>query len=93
MLVHDAYSSVGVTLALLTTTAIGREFRYVGRSRSMVELRREPVRGVRARLANLGRHLAPLPWFARNLVIKALIVARLRPLTRLLGHAEGSWPY
>lgn len=93
MLVHDAYSSVGVTLALLTTTAIGREFRYVGRSRSMVELRREPVRGGRARVANLGRHLAPAPWFARNLVIKALIVARLRPMTRLLGHAEGTWPY
>ena len=31
MLVHDAWSSVGVTLALLTTTVFGRRWRYVGR--------------------------------------------------------------
>ena len=30
MLVHDAWSSVGVTLALLTTTVFGRRWRYVG---------------------------------------------------------------
>jgi hypothetical protein len=42
---------------------------------------------------NVGRQLADLPWFARNLVIKVLIVAKLGPLTRLLGHREGGWPY
>ena len=30
MLVHDAWSSVGVTLALLTTTVFARRWRYVG---------------------------------------------------------------
>jgi SAM-dependent methyltransferase/predicted O-methyltransferase YrrM len=92
MLVHDSFSSVGVTLALMTTTFFGRELRYVGRSRSMTEYRREPVEGV-DRLRNAARQAAELPWFARNVVIKALIVARLRPLSRLLGHTDGTWPY
>ena len=37
---------------------------------------REPVTGA-ARVANVGRQLAQLPWFARNLAIKVLIVAKL----------------
>lgn len=81
MLVHDAYSSVGVTLALLTTTVPGRRFRYLGRSGSLVEFRREPVQ---SRLRNAARQLAGWPWFARNLVLKALIASGLR---------EGTWPY
>lgn len=92
MLVHDSFSSVGVTLALIATTFFGSRLRYVGRSRSMTEFRREDL-GLRARLANAGRQAAELPWFARNVVIKALIVARLRPLCRLLGHTDGTWPY
>jgi hypothetical protein len=43
------------------------------------------------RLRNLARQAAELPWFARNLAIKVLLVARLRPLARLLGSDE--WPY
>lgn len=92
LLVHDAYSSVGVTLALIRTMFFGRHFHYRGRSRSMVEYRRQRVAGG-ARFANALRQAAELPWFARNLVIKALLVAHLRPLTRLLGHRDGSWPY
>ena len=80
MLVHDAFSSVGVTLALLRSTVFDRRWRYVGRSGSLVEFRRE--RG--AALGNVARQLAQLPWFARNLVLKVLIVARLR---------KGPWPY
>ena len=80
MLVHDAWSSIGVTLALLTTTVFGRRWRYVGREGSLAEFVREDVRGV----GNVARQLRELPWFARNLVVKALIVARLR---------RGPWPY
>ncbi len=65
------------------------DWRYEGRSRSMVEYHREPV----ARLANLGHQVAQLPWFARNVVIKALIVAKLGRFTRYLGHREPTWPY
>ena len=92
IVVHDSFSSVGVTLALATKLMFSGRWRYVGRSRSLAEYRREPVGG-RARAANVGRQLAQLPWFARNVVIKLLIVAKLRRLTRLLGHTGESWPY
>jgi Methyltransferase domain len=85
MLVHDAFSSVGVTLALLTVCVPSPWWRYAGRTGSLAEYERcvGPLRG-RARVANVLRQLAELPWFARNLAIKALIVARLR---------AGPWPY
>ena len=92
MLVHDAFSSVGVTLALQTTVFAGADWRYVGRCRSLAEYRRVHL-GARGRLANAGCQAAQLPWFLRNLAVKALIVARLAPLTRLLGHRGSHWPY
>ena len=92
LLVHDAFSSVGVTGAIGAELLLSRQWRYVGRSRSLAEYRREPMTG-RARLRNVGRQLAELPWFARNLAIKALLVARLGGLTRALGHDGRTWPY
>jgi predicted O-methyltransferase YrrM len=92
LVVHDSFSSVGVTLALATKLMFSGRWRYVGRSRSLAEYRREPVRRW-ARVANVGRQLAQLPWFARNLAIKALIVAKLPRATRLLGHTGENWPY
>ena len=80
MLVHDAWSSVGVTLALLTTTVFARHWRYAGRVGSLAEYVREDV----PRPRNAARQLGELVWFARNLVVKALIVAGLR---------RGPWPY
>ena len=93
MLIHDSFSSIGVTLALLTTLFLGGRFRYRGRVGSMAEYRCEPVGGIGARLANAARQVVELPWFVRNVVIKVLIVARLGRLTRLLGHREPTWPY
>jgi Methyltransferase domain len=92
MLVHDSFSSVGVTLALAATVMFSGEWRYAGRSRSLAEYRREPVRGL-ARLADFARQVAQLPWFVRNVAIKALIVAKLGRLTRVLGHDGENWPY
>lgn len=80
MLVHDAWSSVGVTLALLTTTVFGRRWRYAGRTGSLAEFVREDAGGAR----NALRQLRELPWFARNVVLKVLILARVR---------RGPWPY
>ena len=91
MLVHDAFSSVGVTAALAMTTFTGRRWRYRGRSGSLAEYRREDLSG-RERIGNALRQVAELPWFVRNVVVKALILARLRPLYRLLG-SDGTWPY
>ena len=93
LLVHDAFSSVGVTLALLRSLAWSRRFRYKGRRGSLAVYRAVPPMSTATRAANLGRHLAQLPWFLRNLVIKVMIVAGLGRTTRLLGHREPTWPY
>ena len=81
MLVHDAWSSVGVTLALLTTTVLSRRWRYAGRAGSLAEFERVPDVAL---AGNAARQLRELGWFARNLAVKALIVARVR---------RGPWPY
>lgn len=93
MLIHDSFSSVGVTLAILSSLLLSGRWRYVGRSRSLAEYRAEPVRGS-ARVGNVARQLAQLPWFARNVTIKVLIVAKLPKAAKLLGHTDGdAWPY
>jgi hypothetical protein len=94
MLVHDSFSSIGVTLALLRLLALGGDFLYVGRERSLAEYRRvaKPLSAVE-RARNAGRQLAQLPWFARNVLIKVAIVLRARPVLRLLGHDSYDWPY
>ncbi|MFZ0089989.1 MAG: class I SAM-dependent methyltransferase, partial [Solirubrobacteraceae bacterium] len=63
MLIHDAFSSIGVTLALLTRLVPGAAFAYRGRSRSLAEYRRAvpPMRGA-ARRRNVAVQLAQLPW-------------------------------
>ncbi|HZA79744.1 MAG TPA: class I SAM-dependent methyltransferase [Acidimicrobiales bacterium] len=92
MLVHDAFSSVGVTAAIGAELLLSRRWRYVGRSRSLAEYRREPVIG-RAHVRNVARQLAELPWFARNLAVKALLAVRLGRVARALGHDGETWPY
>jgi predicted O-methyltransferase YrrM len=93
MLIHDSFSSVGVTLAILTDLTFTGRWRYVGRSRSLTEYRKEPVRGV-ARLTNAGRQLAQMPWFARNLAIKVLLRLRQpRLAAKVFRHTEDSLPY
>jgi hypothetical protein len=94
MLVHDSFSSIGVTLALLRLMALGRDFVYVGRERSLAEYRRvsAPLSPAE-RARNAARQLAQLPWFARNVLIKVAIVLRARPLLRALGHDSLDWPY
>lgn len=93
LLIHDSFSSVGVTAAMAAELFAGPEFRYLGRSESMTRYRRERLSGGQ-RLRNAARQVAELPWFARNVVIKAMIVARLGRLTRpLFGHDPETWPY
>jgi len=91
MLIHDSFSSIGVTLALLATTFFGTGFRYEGRSGSMTQYRKVRL-GLTARLANAGRQALELPWFVRNVLVKVSIEYKLTPLTRLLG-SDGTWPY
>ncbi len=76
MLIHDSFSSVGVTLAILRELLPGSRWRYVGRSGSMTEYRRERL-GAKARVANAVHQSLELPWFARNVLIKVLITVKL----------------
>jgi len=95
MLVHDAFSSVGVTLALLTECAGSARWRYAGRTGSLAQYERAVgSRRLTERAADLARHLAEGHWFARNLAIKVLILAGARPAARRLGLApDAPWPY
>jgi predicted O-methyltransferase YrrM len=93
LLIHDSFSSVGVTLAILRELVPGRRFRYVGRSRSLAEYRADlPTSGV-GRLGNATAQLAQLGWFARNLGLKLALAAGYGSLARRLGRPVPEWPY
>jgi predicted O-methyltransferase YrrM len=90
LLIHDSFSSVGVTLAILRELAFGRRFRYVGRSRSLTTYRADLRRG---RLGNAGRQLAQLPWFLKNLALKVALKLGLGKVLARFGRAAPEWPY
>ncbi len=73
VLIHDAFSSIGVTCALLIHVLPGRGLRYLGRDGSLARFATgAPSTRDRLRMA------AQLPWFVRNVAIKiALRTARL----------------
>lgn len=91
LLVHDAFSSIGVTLALAATTFWSGCWTYEGRSQSMASFRKgDTSPSVRRR--SLARQLGNLGYFARNLLYKVLLVAHLDGLAKALG-STGEWPY
>lgn len=87
LVVHDSFSSIGVTLAILRELTFTGRFRYVGRTRSLAEFRADPSR---SRLRHIAGVLAQLPWFARNVALKVALTVGLR---RLLGERAPEWPY
>jgi len=93
LLVHDSYNAIGVMLAQLRLLFFSSRWRYVGRSRSLAQWRRAELSPAE-RVTNALRQAVGIPWFVRNLVIKVAMVARLRPVARLLGLPdEDAWPY
>jgi predicted O-methyltransferase YrrM len=81
ILVHDCFSSIGVTAGTLAKVLAGGRYTYVDRSRSLARFTvRAP--GPRDRL----RVVAQLPWFAGNVFVKVLLRLRLRRIAGLLGH-------
>ncbi len=92
MLVHDSFNAVGVMLAQLRLLVFSAQWRYLGRSGSLAEYRRERL-GCIGRTINAVRQLAGLPYFARNLIVKVALLARLAPVARFLRHGDGDWPY
>ncbi len=89
VLVHDAFSSVGVTLAFLRHVVWGSTLTYEGRAQSLALFS-----VARPHARDRWRMLAQLPWFVRNVTIKVLLVLRLPAVARLLGHYQGrDFPY
>jgi hypothetical protein len=88
ILVHDAYSSIGVTLGLLTHVLPSRGLRYDRRSDSMALFFKD-----RPRAGDRWRIVREIPWWLRNVVVKILLRLRLRPVARLLGHDSPYDPY
>ncbi len=93
MLIHDSFSSVGVTLAIGRELVFGSRFRYIGRSRSLTEFRADLDGTAQGRALNALRLLAQTPWFMKNLLIKVLISVKLGRLLTMLTGREPEWPY
>ena len=92
MLIHDSFSSVGVTVAELLALFFGERFRYVGRTRTLAEYRREHL-PIAARAVNASRQAVSLPWFLRNVAVKVALVAKVPGVARALGHSDEVFPY
>jgi hypothetical protein len=88
-LVHDCYSSIGVTLAILAHVLPSRRLTYEKRVGSLALFRVAPPT-----FADRLRILAEIPWWLRNVAIKVLLRLRLRWLAaRLFGHRSPYDPY
>lgn len=89
VLVHDCYSSIGVTLGILAHVLPSRRLTYVKREGSLALFRVTPPA-----FADRLRILAEIPWWLRNVVIKVLLRLRLRRLAGLVfGHHGPYDPY
>jgi hypothetical protein len=93
LLIHDCYSSVGVTLAAVVQLFVHPRFEYVGRSGTLTEYRCRTRLGFRGRAANALRQALELPYFAYNVLLKLMIKGGLGRFTRYLGHPSRDWPY
>ncbi len=93
MLIHDSFSSIGVTLAILRELLVASRFRYVGRSRSMTIYRADLPSGIGSRVGNAARQLIQLPWFVKNLLLKLVLTLGLGKVLGRLGRTAPEWPY
>jgi hypothetical protein len=79
VLVHDCFSSIGVTLGTLLHVLPAKDLRYERRAGSMALFRvGKPSRADRLRI------LAELPWWVRNVLVKVLLRLRLRPVAKVV---------
>ncbi len=90
MLIHDSFSSLGVTLAIVRELFLGRRFRYVGRAGSLTVYCADLDSG---RVSNALRQAAQLPWFIKNLGLKVLLTMGLGRLLKRVGRPVPEWPY
>lgn len=88
VLVHDCYSSIGVTLGVLAHVLPSSQLRYERRAGSLALFRKAPPS-----TADRLRIVRELPWWLRNVGLKVLLRLRLRPVARALGHDSPYDPY
>lgn len=93
MLIHDSFSSIGVTAAIGRSLMFGGRFRYVGRSRSMTIYRADLGTGLKPRSRNALRQAAQLPWFVKNVGLKVFLSAGGRTVLEKTGRTVPEWPY
>jgi predicted O-methyltransferase YrrM len=93
LLIHDAFSSVGVTAAILASLSTSTRWRYVGRTRSLVRFDADLAATWPSRAVNLGRVAAQLPWFVRNVALKVLLSVGAGRVWRWRGRQEPVWPF
>jgi hypothetical protein len=91
LLVHDSFSSIGVTLALTVTTFWSTQWTYEGRSQSMTQFRKG-ANTTGQRWRSFGRQIGQLPYFTLNVLYKVLLSLHLKGVAKLLG-STGEWPY
>jgi predicted O-methyltransferase YrrM len=88
VLVHDCFSSIGVTLGILRHVLFSSDLAYERRSGSMAVFRkRRPTTRDRLRI------LREMPWWIRNVFVKVLLRLRLRSVARVFGHDSPYDPY
>ncbi len=88
ILVHDSYSSIGVTSGILAKVLLGSRYTYQDRTGSLARFR-----ATAPRPADRVRVLAEMPWFLHNVFIKVLLRLRLRPVAGVFGHDSPYDPY
>ncbi len=93
LLIHDSFSSVGVTLAIVRELMFGSRWRYVGRARSLTEYCADLDGTPRSRVVNAARQAMQLPWFAKNLVVKVMLTVKLGGVLKKVTGREPEWPY
>jgi hypothetical protein len=98
MLIHDSFSSVGVTLAILRELLLGRRWRYIARSGSLTQYCADLEPSRSAWLRNVVSQAAQLPYFVKNLAIKVLLSNSfgsriLHRASQAVGRSTPPWPY
>lgn len=88
IVIHDCYSSIGVTLGILRHVLFSNRITYERRSDSQALFRVGKPTG-----ADRRRIIAEMPWWIRNVGLKVLLRLRLRPVAKLFGHDSPYDPY
>ena len=94
LLIHDSFSSIGVTRALLSRLAIDPRFVFVERAGSLARFTREATAQPGARAVSALRTAVGLAYFGRNVAVKLLLRRdRADIARRMLGHTQQGDPY